>query len=147
MINDRKRDFPAAVKEYDAALKINPASGTVYNNMGMSFYQAGKYETASRAFINAIKLQPGNNKIYNNLGMCLCRLGRYNEAVEAFKRGTDNAAAQNNIGYCYIAEKKYEKALDAFSRAMEIRPSFYAKAFENMKATREALGSDQKLEK
>lgn len=139
IVYDKKKDFAAALREYESALKLYPESAVVYNNMGMSLYLSGKYELSSRAFISAIKLQPENRKLYNNLGLSLCKLGRHREAVEAFKRGADSASAQNNIGYCYIAEKNYGKALDAFSRAIEIRPNFYARAFENLKVTREIM--------
>jgi tetratricopeptide (TPR) repeat protein len=66
-------------------------------------------------------------------------LDRYEEALEAFKKAGDRPAAYNNLGYCYFLQGKYEKAIAAFEKAIEIKPSFYPSANENLKMAKKAM--------
>ena len=45
---------------------------------------------------------------------------------------TDRARAHNNLGCVYLAEGKMEKAAQCFHKAIEINPTFYVKANENL---------------
>ena len=76
---------------------------------------------------------------YNNLGAALAKLGRYDEALEAFKHGGDEAKAYNNLGVVYLGEKRYQEAIAAFEKAMQLSPSHYLKAGENLKIAQKAL--------
>jgi tetratricopeptide (TPR) repeat protein len=68
-------------------------------------------------------------------------LGRYGDALEAFRKGGGEAAAYNNIGYIYMTDGKYEEAIKTLEKAIEIRPSFYVKANENLKKAKAATNS------
>jgi tetratricopeptide (TPR) repeat protein len=105
----------------------------------MSYYFKGDYEEAVEAFTEALKTAPAQNKIYNNLGLALAKLGRDREALEAFKNGGDAAKAYNNLGVIYLGEKRYQEAIAAFEKAVQLSPSYYAKANENLKSARQAL--------
>jgi Flp pilus assembly protein TadD len=139
IVYDRQRRYDAAVAEYRAALALKPEQGFLHNNLGMSYYFKGDYEEAVEAFTEALKTAPAQNKIYNNLGLALAKLGRDREALEAFKNGGDAAKAYNNLGVIYLGEKRYQEAIAAFEKAVQLSPSYYAKANENLKSVRQAL--------
>lgn len=98
----------------------------------------GDYREALKSFLQALKLETPNDKVYNNLGVTLCKLGRYEEALEVFKKSGDEAAAYNNLGYVFMSEGKNKQAIDAFEKALEIKPGFYTKAYENLKKAKAA---------
>jgi Flp pilus assembly protein TadD len=139
IVYDRQKRYDAAIAEYRAALALKPGEGFLLNNLGMSYYLKGDYEGAVQAFTEALKTAPAQNKIYNNLGLALAKLGREREALEAFKNGSDEAKAYNNLGVIYLGEKRYQEAIAAFEKAVQLSPSYYAKANENLKTARQAL--------
>jgi len=92
----------------------------------------GKYEKAVQAFNEALKIDKSDAKTYNNLGMALSKLGRYEWAMEAFKKGGDESKAYNNMGFVYLKMGERDKAIRSFEKAIEVRPTFYLKASENL---------------
>jgi Flp pilus assembly protein TadD len=139
ILYDRQQRYDAAIAEYRSALALKPDQGFLLNNLGMSYYFKGDYEEAVQAFTEALKTAPAQNKIQNNLGLALAKLGREREALEAFKYGSDEAKAYNNLGVIYLAEKRYQEAITAFEQAVQLSPSYYPKANENLKLARQAL--------
>lgn len=134
LLYDDQKQFEKALTHYRQGLLINPKSAVLYNNLGMSCYLKGDYVSSANAYVKALEIDPSIRKTYNNLGLSLSRLGRHEEALEAFKRGNDEAGAYNNMGYVYITEQNYREAANALKKAIELNPQFYARARENLES-------------
>jgi tetratricopeptide (TPR) repeat protein len=145
IVYDQQKRFDAAIAEYQASIALKPDQGFLFNNLGMSYYSKGDYERAIKAFMEAAKSGPAYNKIHNNLGLALAKLGRYQEALDAFKKGGDEAKAYNNLGVIYLVEKKYEEAISSFEKAIQLNPSYFVKASENLKIARKALSETTQI--
>jgi tetratricopeptide (TPR) repeat protein len=139
IVYDRQKRFDEAITEYQAAIALKPEHGFLYNNLGVSYLYKSDYELAVQAFMQALKSESSQRKVYNNLGAALAKLGRYDEALEAFKNGGDEAKAYNNLGVVYLGEKRYQEAIASFEKAVQLSPSHYLKASENLKTARQAL--------
>ena len=141
LIYDRNLRFDDAIAHYQAGVTIRPNQDILLNNLGVSYYLNGEYLISIEILLKAIEAgaDPKNPKIYNNLGLVLGKLGRYEETLEAFKKTGDRAVAHNNLGYIYFLQGKYEKAIAAFEKAIEIKPSFYRSANENLEKAQKAL--------
>jgi tetratricopeptide (TPR) repeat protein len=139
MLYDRQQRFDEAIAEYKTAIALKPDQGWLFNNVGMSYFLKGEHERALEAFREALQRGAANAKVYNNMGLTLGKLGRYQEALEAFKNGGDEAKAQNNLGIIYLAEGKYQEAISAFEKAIQVSPSYYLKASENLNTAKKAL--------
>jgi tetratricopeptide (TPR) repeat protein len=133
VIHDYQKQPETAIHEYQAAIRLKPDEGLLYNNLGVSYSLMGDYERAVAAFSEALKTRSSHVKIYNNLGLALSELGRYEEALEAFRRGVGEAQAYNNLGCTYLQDGDRDKAIRSFEKAMELSPTFYAKAGENLR--------------
>jgi len=133
VIHDYQKHPETAIHEYQAAIRLKPDEGLLYNNLGISYSLMGDYERAVAAFSEALKTRSSHVKIYNNLGLALSELGRYKEALEAFRRGVGEAQAYNNLGCTYLQDGDRDKAIRSFEKAMELSPTFYAKASENLR--------------
>ena len=136
VIYDYEKRYKTAVREYKAAIKLKPDEGFLYNNLGTSYFLAGNYNEAIKAFNRGLSTKGPHNKIYNNLGLVLSRTGKYREALEAFRKGGGKAEAYNNLGCIYLKQKKYKEAIRCFEKAIELKPTFYTKASENLKKAR-----------
>ena len=138
IMHDYQKRPTAAVDEYQAAIALKPNEGLLYNNLGVSYSLVEEYEKAVAAFKEALKTGASHRKIYNNLGLVLSVMGRYQEALEAFRQGGDEAQAYNNLGYIYLHQGEHHKAIRSFEKAIELAPTFYVKANENLKRAKTA---------
>ena len=138
VIYDYKKNHGNAIREYRAAIALKPGDGILYNNLGISHSLNGDYEKAIRVYWEALENTTSLRKIYNNLGLVLAKQRRYQEALEAFRKGGDEAQAYNNLGCVYLQQGKLEKAIRCFEKAIENRSTFYARARDNLKKARMA---------
>jgi pentatricopeptide repeat protein len=138
IIYDRQKRFDLAIVEYQAAIALKPDEGLLYNNLGFSCYLKGEYENAVDAYMRALKNNYSHPKLYNNLALALGKMGRYQEAADLFKKMGENAKALNNMGLIYLGQGKREQAIASFEKAIELKPSYYTKAAENLEKAKMA---------
>jgi len=139
-IHDYRKDYKAAIHEYKSALQIKPEKGFIHNNLGVSYSLAGNYKKAVAAFDKAIELNYRESKVYNNMALALAHLDRYDEALDAFAKAGGEAQAYNNLGCIYLGRGMFGEAVISFEKAIELEPSYYAKAGDNLKKAK-ALNS------
>ena len=132
-IRDYRKDYKSAIHEYKSALQIKPEKGFIYNNLGVSYSLSGNYKKAVAAFNKAIELNYRESKVYNNMALALANLDRYEEALDAFAKAGGEAQAYNNLGCIYLGRGMFEEAVISFEKAIELEPSYYAKAGDNLK--------------
>ena len=140
MIYDRLGMHSQAIDEHLMAIDLNPREGSLYNNLGVSYNLNSEFDNAVEAFTKALSLNFQDATVYNNLGLALSKTGRYSAALEAFRKAGSEAQAYNNLGCVYLNQGRYEDAIKAFEKAIELDPSFYVTAGENLKRARLALG-------
>jgi tetratricopeptide (TPR) repeat protein len=66
-------------------------------------------------------------------------LEKYHEGLEAFKKAGDEASAHYNLGCVYMQAGKYKEAVESFEKAIQIKPVFYVKAYENLRKAKDAV--------
>ncbi|MFC1657562.1 tetratricopeptide repeat protein [Candidatus Moduliflexota bacterium] len=132
VLYNRTRRYEKAREQFETALLNKPDAGLLYNNLGITFLATENYEQAIHAFSKALQLGSIEKRTYNNLAVAFAKAGRYEDALESFKRGSGPAAAYNNLGYFYSLEGEYDKAAEALKKAVELSPSYYHKAQENL---------------
>lgn len=136
IIYDYKKRSEKAVHQYEAAIALKDDNELLYNNLGISYFLAGDCEKAIKAFNKALATKRAPSKTYNNLGLVLASVGKYEEALEAFRKAGHEAHAYNNLGCAYLAQGKYKEAIGCFEKAIELEPTFYATASENLRKGR-----------
>lgn len=132
IVADRRHAHKDAIHFYQVALEKKENNSAILNNLGMAYYLDQQYENAVEAFQQALQSGGNNKKIANNLGMALTKLGHFDLAFDAYSRGMDAARAYNNIGVAFLAKGNFAKASRCFEKAIEIQPTFYEKAKENL---------------
>ncbi|MGD9972052.1 MAG: tetratricopeptide repeat protein [Desulfatirhabdiaceae bacterium] len=139
MVHDRSRQYDAAITAYRLAIELRPRDGALYNNLGVSLTHNQEYDAALTAFKKAIDLNYSEKRVYNNMGIALGLAGRHDAALEAFRKSGREAQAFNNLGVVYLNQKKYTHAIQSFEKAIELEPSFYVTAGENLKKAKVAM--------
>jgi 4-amino-4-deoxy-L-arabinose transferase-like glycosyltransferase len=100
-----KRDD--AIREFQAAVEINPNYVAVYNDLGAALATAGRLAESVPCFRKSIQLSPGNAPAHCNLAACLELLGRIPESraeyEEALRLKPGYARAQEGLRRCNSA--------------------------------------------
>lgn len=136
IIYDYKNRSEKAVHQYEAAIALKNDNELLYNNLGISHFLAGDYQKAIKAFNKALATKRVSSKTYNNLGLVLASAGKYRQALEAFRKAGDEAQAYNNLGCAYLEQGKYKEAMRCFEKAIELKPTFYATASDNLRTSK-----------
>lgn len=77
-------DIPAAIREFQRALRLDPRNGNVHNSLGVCYGVLGEHERALEAFGQAIGLDGGDYMAVYNSGLIHGLQGRRQAALECF---------------------------------------------------------------
>jgi len=135
-IKDRGGSWAEARNDYDRALEINPDAIEAINNRGISFLWEQKYPEAEKAFKEALRRSPNLAEARTNLRMALAWQGKYVEALTGIRKD-EMPVMLNNVGYIAMKRGDYEFAEAYLAQAMQMSPSYYAKAAENLEYLRQ----------
>ncbi len=141
LMADQPRD---AIQELEMANSMNPRNISTYVALGQAYNRAKDYQKALNCLKKGENLDPNHKRINYQIGMALAGLKRYDEAFAAFTKGSDEAQAYNNIGVHYFIDGKYEVAAKCFQKALELRPTFYQEAKNNLDRALEKLQESKK---
>ena len=81
-----RREYVAALAQYDAAAKLRPNVAAIQDQRGVAYKNLKQYPRALRAFQQALVLDPGNAQVQNNIGVLYELLGKKALAVGAYKK-------------------------------------------------------------
>jgi len=141
-------NYPKALEFYSKALSIqeknlgkdHPATGAIYNDIGLVYSDMGDYPKALEFYTKALNIReknlgkdhPATTNIYNDIGLVYSNMGDYPKALEFYAKslniyekdlGKDHPATATiygNIGYAYKNIGDYPKALEFLTKALDI---------------------------
>lgn len=132
VLADLKENFAVSEAYYRLAMQIEPRSGLVQNSLGYSYYLAGHWPEAERAYKQGISYEPNYKPLWRNYGLLLARMARYEEAISAFEQVEKRAEASNDVGYICLVEGKLDEAEQFFRTAIDQSPAHYDNAWDNL---------------
>jgi len=86
-----RRDFNGAIREYQAALKLEPNNADIHMNLGTALDVTGRTEEAITQYSQSIKLQPGNANAHYNLGIAYKNKHDLTSAIAQLKQAAQLA--------------------------------------------------------
>lgn len=121
--------YPAALKEYLTAEKLDPGNPNIQNNLALAYYVRQKFVMAEKHARKAINLKPEFTEARNNLGKILTKMGLFDEAITELTKATEDLTFKkpqtswSNLGLAYFTKGDYKNANSALQRSLEIAPN------------------------
>jgi tetratricopeptide (TPR) repeat protein len=104
-------------------------------DLGMEYYEQGKFDEAIAEFQAAIELEPDNANAHRNLGTAYGEQGKWEKAATAYEQAIrldpDFGEAYGDLVAAYAALGRLEEAIATGEKAIELAPN-YAMAHNNL---------------
>ena len=113
-----------AVREYLAALELDPEDAEAYFGLGEAFRRRGDFSQAERHFRRAFEVDPGHQDAMFNLGAVYIQQERYADAIEISTRLAEDPTflrperALVNRGWAHYKSGDLEGAREDFEEAL-----------------------------
>jgi tetratricopeptide (TPR) repeat protein len=109
-----------AISYFDAVVRRNPdhSQSEVWREIGRTYFQAGQYEDARRAFERFLEKRPSDAEGHYRYGLTLHSLARTDEAAREMRACIE--AAKTSPAYKYRTEKRWMNEAQAFLRSQVI---------------------------
>lgn len=117
---------------YKQVVSMRPYSSAAHNNLGFNYLLQGRHQEAIEVLNKALSLPVANDRVKNNLGAAYLLANEPDKALRLFQGTVGLAAAYNNLGYIHMTLGEVKQAEQAFKKALQINPSFYVRAQQNM---------------
>jgi Flp pilus assembly protein TadD len=131
--------YDEAEKNFQKALQLDPDLWLSHNGLGMIYDRKLRFDDAIAHYKAAINIKPDQYILLNNLGMSYYLNSEYQKSAETLLKAIEAGSDPKNAK---VLQGKYEKAITAFKKAIEIKPSFYPSANENLKMAKKALNNE-----
>jgi Tetratricopeptide repeat len=119
-------DFPGAARQFQAALRVEPALAVAQNDLGNALLRLGRTGEAAEHYAAAARLQPQLPEPRYNLGNVLTRLGRLPEAEAEYERALAlnpaYAEAHYNLSVVLAQLGRGAEAEAHYREALRLRP-------------------------
>ena len=139
IIADLSEDYEIASGYYRNALQLVPNDYTIMNNLGYSLYLDGQWDKAALWYSRALNISPDYQLALKNLALLKSRQKQYDEAIVLLEKFMEPWEARNDIAYLAMLANDLEAAEVMFVDAIELSPSFYSEAWENLERVRQRI--------
>ena len=124
-----ERRYGDAEQAYEKLRNLSPGAAEIHAQLGLAYFQQGKFAQAATTFRQALKLKPTLPNLDVLLAMSLCELGKYEEALPAlqkgFKRSTDaelKRSAGLQLQRAYTGLRQDDKAVEVAIELVRLYP-------------------------
>lgn len=137
VIADLNGEHDTAIGWFQRALQVQPRAPQVLNNLGYSHYLADRPKDAEGYFHEVLSIEPGHPLATRNLALLLSRAGKNQQALQRLRTVLPEHQALNDLGYLKLLDGDYAVAISLFQQAIEVSPSYYPLAEQNLRRARQ----------
>jgi tetratricopeptide (TPR) repeat protein len=116
-----------SIDHYKKSVTIYPLYSHAWYNLGLSYYQAGKKDSAMAAFKSALAVRPDYKEALMNLSNIYSERGEWKNALDTFLKllgfDPDDAKVLGNIGVAYQNLNQFSSAISYYEKAIAIDPN------------------------
>ncbi len=125
-LEDRRKNYQAAIKYYHKATKKHPDAATAHNDLGLCYHRNGKLDEASKSLATAVELEPHKKLYRDNLAAVLVDQGKPQEALVQLSAAHGEGVGNYNLAYLLVQKRDNRAALYHFQRAAQVEPTLAA---------------------
>lgn len=118
----RNRDFRDWITVFEKAVKTNPQSAYLKNDLGILYFYEGMFRSSEESFIDALKIQPQNAHFYFSLAEMYAMSEQFDKAQEALTTAIsideDFADAYFNLAVTHYLKEDKGLAKEAMGKAV-----------------------------
>ena len=122
-----KGDYDRALRDYEQAIRLNPANAGAYINRGLSLAEHGDYEAALKDYDEAIRIDPSKYKAFYGRSFTQAQLGDFDAAwrdiSETLRLNPKFAPAYVYRGGLLARQEKWKNARADYEKARRIDPN------------------------
>jgi tetratricopeptide (TPR) repeat protein len=122
----QKGDIPGAVREFKAALALDPSNVNVHNSLGVCYSVLGEFKSALAEFETALALEPSEFMAVYNIGLTHQLMENPEPALEFFLKAGDLKSdiyeINLNTGHLLLQNGSAEKAMAFLEKSVELKP-------------------------
>jgi tetratricopeptide (TPR) repeat protein len=119
-------DLPAAISEYEQALRLDQANANVYNSLGVCHGLQGEYDAARQAFTKASELDPAEAMPRYNIGLVHLLQADYARALPYLQQAAERDDAlfevMLQLGRCHLELYHTAPARTPLEKAVALNP-------------------------
>jgi tetratricopeptide (TPR) repeat protein len=145
----RQKDFPAAIEEFQAVLKLSPSYTLANYYLGLSYAETADWEQAIASLQRTLDLDPTNFSAAFNMGAAYLRQGKVDRAQAAFEQSVKinprYAQGHEALGEILLYQGKIDEAIASLRTALELEPG-YAKARQALVKALQSKGLNREAE-
>ncbi|PJB30514.1 hypothetical protein CO110_00150 [Candidatus Desantisbacteria bacterium CG_4_9_14_3_um_filter_40_11] len=116
-----------SVTLFEHTLRCTTDNFIIENNLGVAFFEQGKFEAARQHFAEATKINPNDTEAQFSLANTLLKQNKLTEAYEhlmiVLQQAPNHWRAHSMLGLVLVKQGKPEEALGHFSEAVRIKPT------------------------
>lgn len=133
------QQYPEAIADYTAALKLNPNYRSARLDRAAAFYWLGNYPKAIDDYDQLLKDDSHNSDAYFGRGLSYSKLRNYDQSLHDLEQvvslNPKHPAAFEDIANAYLAKGELNKAIEAYSQSIKNNPrdgnAYYMRANTN----------------
>ena len=118
---------PAAIEQFQQAIKLNPLDAETFNNLGTAYHRLGDVRQAGGCYQQALKCRPDYPEAHYNLGGLLYGVDAVPEATNQLEAAValrpDYVKARFLLAKCYRVSHHNDRALAAGKMALDMARS------------------------
>jgi Flp pilus assembly protein TadD len=139
LVLERTLRSDEALEQHREALRLEPGSARLHNNLGFALLFRGRAADAIPVLEEGLRIAPTDVRLRNNLGFACAATGDFARAAHQFSLGGDAAGAANNLGLAYERAGNLVQAYELYGEAVRLAPAS-AVARANLEAVALRLG-------
>ena len=137
VVADLMQDWATADASYARARALSPDRPDLVNNQGWSLLLRGHWADALPLLEEAAALDPRSDRVRNNLELAKAAMSSKLPQRASGELASDWSVRLNDAGVAARLLGDRTRAFAAFTQAIEAKPTWYARAWNNLRLARE----------